>query len=237
MVTQRATHRMATIDRWQQARQQAFKAIPTAGKTIAYLGRRFRVYRNTFWPFTDSEPLVRNLRIEPGESVLDVGTGSGVIGVFACYRGAGRVVAVDINPAALHSARYNARAHGFDGIMEVRRSNLFEGVGGERFDVITANLPFRNKRAHDLVARSQWDTDFRTNRRFFREAGKHLKDDGRIYFAHSSFGHPQEVRRLARAAGFTVRVLGSACEATMGPKRFYAFLFRRARRTDMPWAS
>lgn len=225
----------STIDRWQQARQRAFKSIPAAGKTVAYLGKRFVVFRNTFWPFRDSEALVRNLRIEPGESVLDVGTGSGVIGVFACYRGAGRVVAVDINPAAVRSARYNARSHGVDAIMEVRRSNLFEGVAGERFDVITANLPFRNKRAHDLVARSQWDTDFKTNRRFFKDAGKHLKDNGRIYFAHSDFGQPREVRRLARAAGFTVSVLGSACEGTLGSKRFYAFLFTRTRRVDVPW--
>ncbi|WP_395404700.1 methyltransferase [Pseudoduganella sp. UC29_106] len=165
----------ASIDRWQQKRQQAFKQIPDEGRTIRYLGKDFHVYPNTFWPFNDSQPLVRNFRIEPGDSVLDVGTGSGVIAVFACYRGAGRVLALDVNPAAIRSAKRNAREHGFGNVMEVRRSNLFEKVGDEQFDVITANLPFRNKFAHDVVARSQWDTDFRTNTEFFAQVRRHMK--------------------------------------------------------------
>lgn len=214
------------IDRWQKARQRAFKSVPAAGKTITYLGKRFLVYRNTFWPFKDSQPLVRNLRIEKGERVLDVGTGSGVIAVFACYRGAGRVVAVDINPSAIRSARYNAKLHGFDKVIEIKRSNLFEGVKGEKFDVITANLPFRNKLANDLVAQSQWDTDFKTNKKFFEEAGKYLKPKGRIYFAQSNFGAIAEIKTLAKAAGFSIEVIGSESEGTQGTRKFYAYVLR-----------
>lgn len=216
----------ASIDRWQQKRQQAFKQIPDEGRTIRYLGKDFHVYPNTFWPFHDSQPLVRNFRIKPGDSVLDVGTGSGVIAVFACYHGAGRVLALDVNPAAIRSAKRNARDHGFGAVMEVRRSNLFEQVGDEQFDVITANLPFRNKFAHDVVARSQWDTDFRTNTQFFDQVRRHLKPGGRIYFAHSNFGDPEAVRRLAKAAGFSIRLMARSAAAKAEAKQFYAFLIK-----------
>jgi len=216
----------ASIDRWQQKRQQAFKDIPDEGRTIRYLGKDFHVYPNTFWPFNDSQPLVRNFKIEPGDSVLDVGTGSGVIAVFACYRGASRVLALDINPAAIRSAKRNAHDHGFDGVMEVRRSNLFEKAGDEQFDVITANLPFRNKHAHDVVARSQWDTDFRTNTEFFAQVRHHLKPGGRIYFAHSNFGAPDAVRRLAKEAGFSIRMMARSPAAKAEAKQFYAFLIK-----------
>ncbi|HAT30735.1 MAG TPA: methyltransferase [Janthinobacterium sp.] len=221
---------VAKIDRWQEGRQLAFKAVPAGGQTITYLGKEFFVYPNTFWPFTDSEPLVQNFRIRPGDSVLDVGTGSGVIAVFACYQGAARVLAVDINPAAIKSARQNAKLHGFEEVMEVRRSNLFRNLGQERFDVITANLPFRNKPAHDVVASSQWDTDFKTNTRFFKEVAECLKPGGRIYFAHADFGAVDEVRRLAKAAGFSVRALGKASANEGEKKTFYAFLIKRSGR-------
>ncbi|OFA05847.1 methyltransferase [Duganella sp. HH101] len=217
----------AHIDRWQTNRQKAFKIVPEDGKTFRYLGKEFLVFPNTFWPYTDSQPLVRSLRVPKGGSVLDVGTGSGVIAVFACYAGAARVLAVDINPAALKSAQHNAAAHGFGETMEVRYSCLFDGIGNEQFDVITANLPFRNKEAHDVVARSQWDTDFRTNTQFFQQAGKYLKRDGRIYFAHSNFGAVKEVRRLAKENGYSMRLLARA--SADETKEFYGFLIQRMR--------
>jgi release factor glutamine methyltransferase len=219
-------HSTAQVDRWQKHRQKAFKAIPAEGRTIHYLDKTFHVYPNTFWPFMDSEPLVSKLRVKRGESVLDVGTGSGVIAVFACYQGAARVLALDVNPAAVKSARRNARDHGFADVMEVRRSNLFSKVGDEQFDVITANLPFRNKPAPDVVARSQWDTDFQTNTSFFLEVRRHLKPGGRIYFAHSNFGAPDEVRRLAKAAGFSIRLLARSPEGDPEGRLFYAFLIK-----------
>jgi len=214
------------VDRWQKQRQKAFKALPAEGRTIRYLDKAFHVYPNTFWPFMDSEPLVSKLRVKPGQSVLDVGTGSGVIAVFACYQGAARVLALDVNPAAVKSARRNAREHGFADVMEVRRSNLFAKVGDEQFDVITANLPFRNKPAPDVVARSQWDTGFQTNISFFEQVRRHLKPGGRIYFAHSNFGAPDEVRRLAKAAGFSVRLLARSPEGDPEGRLFYAFLIK-----------
>jgi len=202
-------------DQWQAQRQQLFKSVPPEGRTVRYLDKEFLVYPNTFWPFADSLPLVKHFRVEPGESVLDVGTGSGVIGVFACYQGAARVVGVDINPAAVQSATHNARMHGFAGTMAVLQSDLFEALGSERFDVITANLPFRNKPAHDVVAMSQWDTDFQTNTRFFEGVGRHLKPKGRIYFVQSNFGEIEAMKRLAQAAGLqTVELASEAVDDT-----------------------
>jgi release factor glutamine methyltransferase len=194
-------------DQWQLQRQQLFKSVPPEGRKVQYLDKEFLVYPDTFWPFADSLPLVRHFHVAPGESVLDVGTGSGVIGVFACDRGAARVVGVDINPAAVRSATHNARMHGFAGTMQVLQSDLFDALGGERFDVITANLPFRDKPAHDVVAMSQWDTGFRTNTRFFEGVARHLNPTGRIYFVQSNFGEIEAMMRLARAAGLQVAEL------------------------------
>ncbi|WP_249937291.1 methyltransferase [Roseateles sp. DAIF2] len=216
-------------DQWQAQRQQLFKSVPPEGRTVRYLDREFLVYPDTFWPFADSLPLVRHFRVEPGESVLDVGTGSGVIAVFACYRGAARVLGLDINPAAIRSATHNAQAHGFADRLELRRSDLFEALGAdERFDVITANLPFRNKPAHDVVAMSQWDTGFATNTRFFEGVGRHLKPGGRIYFVQSNFGEIEAMQGLAQAAGLRVEELAS--EAIDDTKRQQFFVYEMSHR-------
>lgn len=220
------------IDRWQKGRQKLFKSVPNDGKIIKYLGKEFLVYPNTFWPFTDSKPLVKNFQVRSGESVLDVGTGSGVIAIFSCYQGAGKVVGVDINPAAIKSAKYNLKMHGFEKIMTVVESNLFENIAGQKFDVITANIPFRDKFAHDIVARAQWDTDFKTNTRFFEEVGDHLNPGGRIYFVHSNFGETDRIKKLAKAAGFSVRSIGRESADKAETKVFDAFLLRKIGEID-----
>jgi len=156
---------------------------------------------------------------------LDVGTGSGVIAIFACYLGAGKVLAVDVNPFAIKSATYNAKLHGFDKIMTVMKSNLFQEIVPEKFDVITANLPFRKKMANDVVASSQWDTDFATNKQFFKQVEGYLKPNGRIYFSQSSFGEVDEFKKIAAAAGFSVEQIGSHQESE--EKEFYAYVLKR----------
>lgn len=222
----------AKINRWQKGRQKLFKSVSPEGKVVKYLGKEFLVYPNTFWPFTDSKPLVKNFHVQSGESVLDVGTGSGVIAIFSCYQGAGKVVGVDINPAAIKSAKYNAKSHGFEKIMKVVKSNLFDNLKGQKFDVITANIPFRDKFAHDIVARAQWDTDFQTNTRFFAEVGEHLNPNGRIYFIHSNFGETERVKKLAKEAGLSVKAIGRESADKSETKVFHAFLMKRAAKVE-----
>jgi release factor glutamine methyltransferase len=222
----------AKINRWQKGRQKLFKSVSPEGKVVKYLGKEFLVYPNTFWPFTDSKPLVKNFHVQSGESVLDVGTGSGVIAIFSCYQGAGKVVGVDINPAAIKSAKYNAKSHGFEKIMKVVKSNLFDNLKGQKFDVITANIPFRDKFAHDIVARAQWDTDFQTNTRFFAEVGEHLNPNGRIYFIHSNFGETERVKKLAKEAGLSVKAIGRESADKSETKVFHAFLMKRVAKVE-----
>jgi ribosomal protein L11 methyltransferase len=50
--------------------------------------------------------------VRGGERVLDYGCGSGILAIAAMKFGAGRATGVDIDPQALETARYNARANG-----------------------------------------------------------------------------------------------------------------------------
>jgi ribosomal protein L3 glutamine methyltransferase len=83
--------------------------------------------------------------IEPGNltRVVDVGTGSGCLGVaVAKYWPDVQVDAVDISPEALKLARRNAERHGVADRVDCIESDLLGGLGERRYDVILANPPY-----------------------------------------------------------------------------------------------
>lgn len=71
-------------------------------------------------------------------SVLDLGTGSGILAMAAVQLGAGRVQAVDIDPQAVEVARENLAANGLAEQVECSTTPL-ESMS-ESFDVILANI-------------------------------------------------------------------------------------------------
>lgn len=73
--------------------------------------------------------------LNAGQSVLDYGCGSGILAIAAKLLGAGRTLAVDIDPQAVESTRYNARNNGVD----VRAMLPGELPAGES-DVVVANI-------------------------------------------------------------------------------------------------
>lgn len=84
--------------------------------------------------------LVRLLRAATGSlTVLDIGTGSGILAIAAARLGAGRVWARDIDPVAVAIARRNVRGNGVARIVRVVRG---AGVGPRRrrYHVIVANI-------------------------------------------------------------------------------------------------
>ncbi|MYA13395.1 MAG: methyltransferase domain-containing protein, partial [Acidimicrobiaceae bacterium] len=77
-------------------------------------------------------------RVAGGERVLDVGCGSGVLGLCALRLGAAEVVAVDIDPDAVEAAGRNARLNGAGDRMEARLAPLSDIEGA--FDAVVANI-------------------------------------------------------------------------------------------------
>lgn len=93
-------------------------------------------------------------RITGGESVLDVGTGSGVLAVAAARLGAGPVVGIDIDPDCVPVTAANAAANGVT--VEVSTTPLDDVEG--RFDLVLANIGADPlvELAPQLQARGRW---------------------------------------------------------------------------------
>jgi ribosomal protein L11 methyltransferase len=73
--------------------------------------------------------------LKPGDRVLDVGTGSGILSLAALKLGAAQVVALDVSTVAVAATRANAATNGVDDKIDVRLATL-EGAAGEPFTPI-----------------------------------------------------------------------------------------------------
>jgi len=85
--------------------------------------------------------LLENLtrKWEEGWSLIDLGTGSGILALAAKHFGAGHVIGVDIDAKAISVAKTNARLNKIDKI-NFHTGDVRMGKPGPRWDVITANL-------------------------------------------------------------------------------------------------
>ncbi len=79
-----------------------------------------------------------------GLSVLDVGTGSGILSIVAARMGAGEVLGVDTDERAVKVARENVVQNGVSGIVHMREGSI--GNIRRQFDVIVANIDLKGLR-------------------------------------------------------------------------------------------
>ncbi|MFG6428779.1 methyltransferase [Roseateles sp. LYH14W] len=87
----------------------------------------------------------------PGRRVLDMGCGSGVIGLAVARAGA-QVIASDINPAAAANAAFNAQANGL--ALTVVVADLLAGIHTPALDCILINPPYYARAPRSMPERA-----------------------------------------------------------------------------------
>jgi 16S rRNA G1207 methylase RsmC len=108
--------------------------------------------------------------------VLDLGCGAGPIGLSAKRRvPALDVTLVDVDDYAVEATRRSATVSSLR--VDVRSSDGYSAVNGERFDVIVTNPPF-----HRGVG-----TEYEVTRAFVNEAPAHLRPDGAFWLVANAF--------------------------------------------------
>ena len=107
-----------------------------------FWGRTFSINKNVLDPRGDTETLIDYVIEKPVKTVLELGTGSGVIAVtLACAWKEVQVTAVDISEDALLLAQINAEKFNVENKIQFLKSDWFENVEGI-FDMIISNPPY-----------------------------------------------------------------------------------------------
>jgi SAM-dependent methyltransferase len=116
---------------------QAVSEVNWTGRTGPFT---FRVNPGVFAPTHTSKTIAEALDVAPGDTVIDVGCGSGVLSFVAARLGAQRVVGCDISEEAVEMARLNARALGLEERCEFRVGSLLDPVRDLRADVLIGDV-------------------------------------------------------------------------------------------------
>lgn len=160
--------------------------------TVEFHGRTFLCDSRALIPRHETEQLVETLlaRPAPPASILDVGTGSGIIALtLAAEWPDSNVDAVDISPDALALARANAESLGMTERVRFLQSDLFASLPGE-YDLIVANLPYipapdipalsREVRRDPVLALDGGPDGAAIIRAFLEQARSHLAAGGSV---------------------------------------------------------
>jgi release factor glutamine methyltransferase len=144
-----------TLDEKQHRRIDNLIAERRRGKPVAYITRSKEFFSHEFFvdervliPRPETEMLVEEAIAfikDRGSDcqVLDVGTGSGAIGLTLAAAGAEHVLCIDISPNAIDVARKNAQALGLEDRVSFTVCDLYSGIKEKKaFSVICANLPY-----------------------------------------------------------------------------------------------
>lgn len=188
---------------------------------VAFAGHDFLCDSRALIPRPETEELVEKLIEAAGSEkmpkrVLDMGAGSGVIGLSLGMAWRGHLeslVLADLSVDALALAQENAAALGLDDpdALEFIETDLFATLGGRKFDLIVANLPYisgaevptlsREVRHDPVMALDGGQAGTELMHRFIVDAPGHLAGGGRIAMEYG-LGQTDILESLLRANGW-----------------------------------
>ncbi len=178
--------------------------------------RRLAQYEGVFWEPRDTSMLRRLIGkgdVFKDKTVLEIGTGTGLLSLCCLQGGARRVVATDINPAAVANARYNADLLGYGKRLNVRRvSRRRPGAYAvvkptEKFHYIISNPPWEDRKPRTIEEYALCDDNFDLLRSILIGLKAHLEPGGRAYLVYGCAEAIQYVQHLAPRHNLHVRLL------------------------------
>jgi release factor glutamine methyltransferase len=184
--------------------------------SVTFHRRDFRTDARALIPRPETEELVewllKNVNLPENPHILDMGCGSGVLGLtLAADLPGSQVTLADLSPDALDLARENAALLEIPNATFVE-SDLFSALAGQLFDLIVANLPYvpeidrptlSKEVAHDpALALFGGPDGLDVIRRFVPAAKNHLAPGGWLAL-EIGIDQSDEVESLLRAASLT----------------------------------
>jgi release factor glutamine methyltransferase len=165
-------------------------------KSFRYYDLAIETHPEVYEPAEDTFQLLEAIEINQDESVLEIGTGCGLISLVCVQKGA-NVVCTDINPYAIELTKRNFKKNNIllEGYLQIREGHLFSVLSkNELFDVIIFNPPYLPTSSTDIIDDSYWfnvsvdggKDGLKVIKGFIEGLKSHLNKMGRAYFVFSN---------------------------------------------------
>jgi SAM-dependent methyltransferase len=156
-----------------------------------------------FAPTHTSREVAEGLTVNPGDTVIDVGSGSGILSFVAARLGAKKVYGTEVNQRAVSLSRKNAERLGLSDRVEIRGGSLFEPLEGIQADVVIGDV---SGIPDEIAAVSGWfpggysggPTGAEVPVAMLEASMTHLLPGGRLYLPTGSIQDEGAVLRAAR---------------------------------------
>ncbi|MFX1474589.1 MAG: HemK2/MTQ2 family protein methyltransferase [Promethearchaeota archaeon] len=159
---------------------------------------RVVVHDGVYEPAEDTLMLCEYLDIIPGETMLEIGCGCGLVSIVAARNGAA-VVATDKSLAAVQNTRENARRNALLDKIDVRQGQLFEPIREEeRFALIVINPPYLPGTREDPAYDNAWSGGLDGREvidAFLAQCTNFLENDGRVLLVQSSLSNTDKTQK------------------------------------------
>lgn len=168
------------------------------------------VWKGVYPPSDDTFLILDNLKLDGGELVLDIGTGTGILAIKCALKGC-YVVGIDISRIAVKNARFNAKVNNVEKLSNFLCCDATSALRDEcEFDVVLMNPPYLPSTGHPSIDDSSWNggpNGTSLTLKVIREAGRILNKRGKLYFVISSLSDYGSVLSLLRIMDFQPKVL------------------------------
>jgi release factor glutamine methyltransferase len=174
---------------------------------ITVFDKKLYLYPRVFDPrhiFT-TKFFIKNLSVKVTDKVLDIGTGTGVLAIFAAEK-ARRVIAADINPFAVKCAKENVKLNKLGSKVKIIKSDLFSNVKG-KFDLILFNPPYLRGKPKRQIEYAWYDPKNKVIKNFLEQAKKHLNKNGKIFLLYSTIADKKKLESLIRKKGYKFKIV------------------------------
>ena len=149
---------------------------------------QIEVAQDVYSPSDDSLLMISAIHPRPGQSILEMGTGSGIIALH-CASAGSKVTAADISENSLDCAKNNAAINNLR--IQFIQTDLFSNIT-EKYDTIIFNPPYLSSEGAQVLAVNDkrqligGGEGHEISVKFMEQAVRHLSQNGRIYLLTST---------------------------------------------------